>query len=617
MHNRRVNNPSDAQRPQPRRSSSRRRRGARQVSGSPQDARDRRKASQARAQAAREAAAREASRQEQASGAAANRSAQASANSRRESTEQSAHRFVDEKHGERRRTAAATASLHKGEEPKGALASRWALWKPHVKRFAGPLLINYGVTLGIIVALAVVVGIGAGFRRVPATIGSLWMVVNLGTLNMTGALLGFLPLAPALIYIWATARRTTKIIGKSVSVRGLRVFIVLSLLIPLLMTLLAWFMLWDASKVFDLAAPNVGEALVSTALVNGAAVVIGLRSRIWRALLLRRELPTWPVEAFRLAASFLLWMMVAGGVVALVYAATNMGAVVDSYGITSSLTGAIGLSLLALLYLPNIAIGAMAVLLGGEFHVGDGAVSLFTSTNVNLPPLPILAAVPNQTIPGGPFFLAVTALVAVATVYRFVKTRGFIEAPVALAVGSGAAVAFLGFCLSWLAGGELGVYGSAGALEWLFAAECAAWLMVPALVFMLYVSRAGAVVVEDVEDSSSTPTSTDSEEDRPEESEDQGDQDDRNKHVTQDEQNDQTEGAEDDEAPEGDEDPETTEDTEDTEDEDSSVKQESDEASTAESEVDTSDKPDRTEESEQTLESEQEESTGEQDDDRE
>ena len=154
MHNRRVNIPSDAQRPQPRRSSSRRRRGARQVSGSPQDARDRRKASQARAQAAREAAAREASRQEQASGAAANRSAQASANSRRESTEQSAHRFVDEKHGERRRTAAATASLHKGEEPKGALASRWALWKPHVKRFAGPLLINYGVTLGIIVALA-------------------------------------------------------------------------------------------------------------------------------------------------------------------------------------------------------------------------------------------------------------------------------------------------------------------------------------------------------------------------------------------------------------------------------------------------------------------------------
>ena len=532
---------------------------------------------------------------------AANSSAQASANSRRESTEQSTHRFVDEKHGERRRTAAATASLNKEVGPKGALASRWALWKPHVKRFAGPLFINYGVTVGIIVALAVVVGIGAGFRRVPATIGSLWMVVNLGTLNMTGALLGFLPLAPALIYIWATARRTTKIIGKSVSVRGLRVFIVLSLLIPLSMTLLAWFMLWDASKVFDMAAPNVGEALISTALVNGAAVVIGLRSRIWRALLLRRELPTWPVEAFRLAASFLLWMIVAGGVVALVYAATNMGAVVDSYGITSSLTGAIGLSLLALLYLPNIAIGAMAVLMGGEFHVGEGAVSLFTTTNVNLPPLPILAAVPNQAIPGGPFFLAVTALVAVTTVYRFVKARGFIEAPVALAVGSGAAVAFLGFCLSWLAGGELGVYGSAGALEWLFAAECAAWLMVPALVFMLYVTRSGSVVVEDVEDSLSTPTPTGSEAGSTEESEDQGDHDEQDNHG---------EGTEGDEATEGTEDEEDAETAENAEDADSSVNQKSDEDSTADSDADTSDKP------AETQESVQEESIGEQNDDK-
>jgi len=304
-------------------------------------------------------------------------------------------------------------------------------------------------------------------------------------------------------------------------------------------------------------------------------------------------------------------MMVAGGVVALVYAATNMGAVVDSYGITSSLTGAIGLSLLALLYLPNIAVGAMAVLLGGEFHVGDGAVSLFTSTNVNLPPLPILAAVPNQTIPGGPFFLALTALVAVATVYRFVKARGFIEAPVALAVGSGAAVAFLGFCLSWLAGGELGVYGSAGALEWLFAAECAAWLMVPALVFMLYVSRAGSVVVEDVEDSSSTPTSTDSEVDSTEESEEQRDQDEQNDQAEEDDKAKENEASDEAEYAEATEDPETAEDA------DSSVKQESDEDSIADSEPDSTDEPAEAEEAEQNQESEQEESTGEQDDDKE
>lgn len=506
-----MNNPSDAQRPQPRRSSSRRRKGARLGSASPQDARARRKESQARAAA--KAAAREAQ--------AAKSAARAP---KAESTNTSDQRFIDGRHGEKQGTANTANSRNQrgaaakptaqaaANGPRGALAARWALWKPHVKRFGVPLLINHGVTLGIILAFAVVVGIGAGFSRVPATIGSLWMALNLGSLNMTGAELGFLPLAPTIIFVWALARRGTTILGKSVSVRGIRIFIALSLLIPMLITCIAWLMLWDASKVFDLAAPNLAEALISTALVNGAAVVIGLRARIWRALLLRRDLPTWPVESFRLAASFLVWMMVAGGVVAVIYALTNMSAVVDSYDITNNLMGAIGLSLLALLYVPNIAIGSMAVLLGGEFHVGDGAVSLFTATNVNLPPVPILAAVPNEPIPGGPFFLGLTAIVAVAVVYRFVRTRGFIEAPIATAGGAGAAVAFMGFCVAWLAGGALGVYGSAGALEWLFAAESAAWLMVPALVFMVFAARAGAVVVEDVDDSLSTPTPSSPEE---------------------------------------------------------------------------------------------------------
>lgn len=417
----------------------------------------------------------------------------------------SGQRFVDERHGEGR---SVKASPQKAKQKATASDSRWEKWKPHVRKYGVPLLINHAVTVGIILAVAVIAGIGAGFSRVPATIASLWMVVNLGALNMTGAELGFLPLLPAMIVVWAHGRRATTILGKSMSVRGLRTFVVLSLAIPLFLTLIAWLMLWDASRVFDMAAPNLAEALLSTLLVNGAAVVVGMRPPVWRALLLRRELPTWPVEAFRLAGSFLKWMFVVGAVAALIYAATNANAFMETYDITNDLMGAFGLTLLALLYLPNLAIGAMAVLLGGEFHVGNGAISLFTATNVSLPPLPILAAVPNQPLPGGPFFLAVPAIVAIFVVYRYVKSRGFLEAPVATSIGSGACVALLGFCIAWLAGGELGVYGSAGALEWLFAAESAAWLMVPALVLMIWAARAGNAVVEDVAPSASSPSST-------------------------------------------------------------------------------------------------------------
>ena len=67
------------------------------------------------------------------------------------------------------------------------------------------------------------------------------------------------------------------------------------------------------------------------------------------------------------------------------------------------------------------------------------------------------------------------------------------------------AVAFIGYCLSWLAGGELGIFGLTGPTPWMFALEGAAWLIVPSLVMMLWAARAGSQVVEDVVDA--TPRS--------------------------------------------------------------------------------------------------------------
>ena len=160
--------------------------------------------------------------------------------------------------------------------------------------------------------------------------------------------------------------------------------------------------------------------------------------------------------------------------------------------------GLLGLTFVALLYVPNVVVAAMAVLLGGEFHVGNGAVSLFTANNVNLPPLPVLAAIPNDQISFGAVLLAVPACVAVACVYTFLRGRTYVEAPLLQGVGAGACAGLIGFCVSWLAGGELGVYGRAGAVEWLFAVELAAWLLVPAVVMMFFTARRGESVVEDI-----------------------------------------------------------------------------------------------------------------------
>lgn len=381
---------------------------------------------------------------------------------------------------------------------KTAIVNWWSKWKPHVKRFGPQLMINHAVTLGVIVIIAVLIGIGAGFSVVPASIASMWMVFNLAPVEMAGAKLGFVPLLPALALVWGHAKRATTVLGNSISVRGLRVFTTLSLLIPMLLTCIAWVMLWDASRVYDITPPNLLVALISTVLVNGAAIVIGMRARVWRALLLRRGWSTWPVESMLLAGRFLKWMAAVGALAAAVYLLTNLEAVGKAYEITSSTMGLLGLTFVALLYVPNVVVAAMAVLLGGEFHVGNGAVSLFTANNVNLPPLPVLAAIPNDQIPFGAVLLAVPACVAVACVYTFLRGRTYVEAPLLQGVGAGACAGLIGFCVSWLAGGELGVYGRAGAVEWLFAVELAAWLLVPAVVMMFFTARRGESVVEDI-----------------------------------------------------------------------------------------------------------------------
>lgn len=389
--------------------------------------------------------------------------------------------------------------------PRSAFEAKWQQWRPHLRRFAPVVGLNHAVTLAILIAIAVIVGIGAGFGVVPATIAGLWMQVNLAPVEMTGVTLGFTPLLPALLIVWIHSRRVTNALGNAVSIRGLRVFTTVGLLLPILVTCIAWLMLWDASKVYNVDPPNLLVAIASTALVNGAALVMGMGARVWRALLLRRGLPTWPVEAFRLARRFLLWMCAAGLVIALISMFANFGALRSTYEITSDASGGIGLTLLSLLYLPNLAVASAAVLMGGEFQIGHGVFSLFAANNVNLPPVPIAAAIPNHELAFAPFAMIVPAFVAVAVVYRYMQRRGYIEAPAYLALTAGAAVAFIGYCLSWLAGGELGIFGLTGPTPWMFALEGAAWLIVPSLVMMLWAARAGSQVVEDVVDA--TPRS--------------------------------------------------------------------------------------------------------------
>jgi hypothetical protein len=387
---------------------------------------------------------------------------------------------------------------------RGALASWWALWGPHVRRFAPTILVSHAVTLAVAIALAVIVGIGETFTAVPAMVGSFWMFANLAPVEFTGAQLGIVPLLPAMVIALVHSRRIRATCGTRITVRNIRVFAVLAVAVPVILTVLAWLVLWDASKVFDIAPPNLALAVLTTALLNGVVFVLGLGPKIWRALLLRRGLPTWPVESVRLAGVFVRWMLVAGLVAVLVQLAINISSFTDAYTIAPDAWGKIGLSVLSVLYLPNLTVGAASVLMGSEMHLGDASASLFAVTNANLPPLPVLAAMPHSGMRFGEFLLVVPAVVAIVVVYRFFSTRTFVESPVFTALGAGVASGILGLLVSLAAGGTLGVYGAAGPLLWLTPLVFACWIIVPAFLVLAWGQRQGARVretaVEDPED---------------------------------------------------------------------------------------------------------------------
>lgn len=398
--------------------------------------------------------------------------------------------------GHRRSTSSARPGSSSGVGVRGKVVGQWTVWGPHVKRFAPGLLANHGVTVAIAVAVAVILAIGTTFRAVPAYIGAVWMLTNAAPLTISGSELGIAPLLPAVLVLYVHSRRIRSACGVSVTVRGVRTLAALGIGIPSVLTVIAWLMLWDASHVFEVSPPNLFRALVTTVVINGLAVVMGLGSKIWRALLLRRGLSTWPVESVQLAGRFLSVMLVIGAAAVGLELLLNYEAVGRAFDIAGGVGGVLGLSLLSILYFPNAAVGGAAVLMGGEMHIGEGSASLFAVTNTTLPPLPLFAVMPNAPIGVGPILLVIPAIASVVTVFRWFAGRRFIESPLFTASGAGLCAGIAGLVLAWMAGGPLGYYGSTGPLLWLTPLLFLGWLVFPSAVVFGWVAWSGRRVTE-------------------------------------------------------------------------------------------------------------------------
>ena len=300
-----------------------------------------------------------------------------------------------------------------------------------------------------------------------------WMVFNLAPVSAADVHISFLPALPALILATVVAVRVRSAVKHKVSVKDLLTLLACLLGVPVVFTIIAWLMLWDAGKVYDVSPPNLAQALLRVIVLHLAAMAAGMGWRLWRALAKRYGVPRPLVDATQIALRYLAYLAIGAAAVFAVVFLVNVsrqGEMMNDYPTISGL-GIAGLVLLSVLYIPNAIVSTAAVLVGSEFSVGEGSVSLFSAHLVPLPPLPITGGIPASA-PSWAVALLIVPLGA--AIYSLYKKRPSFQDVLVATVAS--AVIMLVAC--YLVSGDLGYYGSTGPQLWTAAGLTSLWMAV-------------------------------------------------------------------------------------------------------------------------------------------
>jgi hypothetical protein len=167
------------------------------------------------------------------------------------------------------------------------------------------------------------------------------------------------------------------------------------------------------------------------------------------------------------------------GVIVVGSTIVHWGTMHDLYAVTDSAFGQLSLTLLSVLYVPNVIVGAAAVAVGSSTHVGLATFSSFTVLGGDIPALPLLAAVPSPHL--GPVWVALMIVAAASAVavgqqcaYRPLPLP---EAAAKLVVAAGLAAVAMAV-LGHVAGGRLGNFGDVGVDQATFGPAVFLWFVV-------------------------------------------------------------------------------------------------------------------------------------------
>lgn len=295
-------------------------------------------------------------------------------------------------------------------------------------------------------------------------IASMWLGVHRVPISIGGRELGVMPLLPILLMVWGTARSTARATAPHSSWLVVRWVVASAVGGPLLMAAIALAVIHDASSVItELQTPSALRAFTSVLMVHAAGAAFGVGSRVGRRALAASSVPDWVEDSVRAAAAGVLALLGLSGLVTAASLVVHWATMQELYGITGSIFGQFSLTVLSVLYVPNVIVGTAAIAVGSSAHIGFATFSSFTVFGGDIPALPVLAAAP--TPPLGPVWVAlliVGASSGVAVGQQCARRAlPFLPAMAKLLVAAivGAAMMVL---LGYGAGGSLGNFGDVG-----------------------------------------------------------------------------------------------------------------------------------------------------------
>ncbi|BCI55046.1 hypothetical protein NIIDNTM18_43240 [Mycolicibacterium litorale] len=311
-------------------------------------------------------------------------------------------------------------------------------------------------------------------------IASMWLGVHQVPVSIGGRELGAMPLMPVLMMVWGTARTTAAATSPYGSWFVTRWVIASALGGPLLIAAIALAVIHDAASVLtELQTPSALRAFGGVLAVHLIGAAIGVASRVGRRTVQTTRLPNWLPEAFRAASAGVLALAGLCGVVTAGSLVVHWSTMHELFAITDSVFGQFSLTVLSLLYLPNVVVGAAAVAVGSSAHIGLATFSSFTVLGGDVPALPILAAVP--TPPLGPVWVAlliIAAASAVAVGQQVARRPAPVHIAAAKLVVASTLAALTMALLGVAGGGRLGNFGEVGVDQTTFGPGVFLWFTV-------------------------------------------------------------------------------------------------------------------------------------------